>query len=266
MSDTNDTSETLPVGNTKNVQRARYWMFTWNNYPEDYLTQLTIAFATAERYNFQPEVGEEKKTPHIQGFVAFKNARTFSSMTKLVCKEVSWRSCKSAAGEAYSMKEETRAGPLTKKGYAEKRSLIKDFHDWQLKLLDIIACRPHDRKIYWIIDEVGGRGKTTFCKHLILQDIGALYVTGKAGDIKYGITEFVGQDYDKLKIVLIDYTRSIENYVSYEAIEAVKNGIFYNTKYESKQVLFEVPHVFCFANFTPHVESMSADRWEIITL
>ena len=36
----------------------------------------------------------------------------------------------------------------------------------------------------------------------------------------------------------MDFTRDVEEYVSYQAIEAIKNGIFYNTKYESKMITY----------------------------
>lgn len=267
MSDTTDTKETQPVGNTKKYLRARFWVFTWNNYPEGYKAQLTATFkdAGATRYNFQPEKGASG-TPHIQGFIGFQNPRSFDSMKKLI-PGAHWEKCKSTKGEEYSMKSDTRDGELTKFGYREPICLIKEFYEWQKKILNIIDGPVDNRKIHWIYDEIGGKGKTFFCKHIILQrENEALYVSGKCADIKYGVSEFIGDDYYKLKILFIDIVRSYEQYVSYDGIESVKNGIFYNTKYESKQVKFNPPHVLIFANFMPDIPALSKDRWDILDI
>ena len=61
----------------------------------------------------------------------------------------------------------------------------------------------------------------------------------------------------------MDFTRDVEEYVSYQAIEAIKNGIFYNTKYESKMITYNSPHVIIFANFFPDITKLSSDRWVI---
>ena len=82
--------------------------------------------------------------------------------------------------------------------------------------------------------------------------------------MKYEVMEYLKKN--KLKIVMIDLTRCIENYVSYQGIEEIKNGIFYNTKYESGMVLFDSPHIIIFANFPPEEGKLNADRWNIVNL
>lgn len=67
--------------------------------------------------------------------------------------------------------------------------------------------------------------------------------------MKYGVTAWLEEH--KLEVIFLDYTRSLENYISYEGLEQIKNGIFFNTKYESKMVTYPTPHVICFANFLP---------------
>lgn len=64
-------------------------------------------------------------------------------------------------------------------------------------------------------------------------------------------------------MAIFDYTRSQEEYISYEALEAVKNGIFYNNKYESGMVVYNTPHVIVLSNFRPDLSKLSADRWRI---
>lgn len=53
----------------------------------------------------------------------------------------------------------------------------------------MLTREPHDRKIYWYIDRLGGRGKTTLIKH-ILSSIGekaAMFNNNKATDIGYAL-------------------------------------------------------------------------------
>jgi len=90
----------------------------------------------------------------------------------------------------------------------------------------------------------------------------AILVSGKASDIKYAIGNWVEEK------VVLTYAYSIlqktqEEFVSYEAIESIKDGIFFGGKYESKMVMFNSPHIIVFANFKPDTEKMMKDRWKI---
>lgn len=92
----------------------------------------------------------------------------------------------------------------------------------------------------------------------------ALFLNGKAADMKFAIAQFVEEN--ELKVCLLNFTRTVEERVSYEGLEAIKDGIFFCGKYESKQVIYDPPHVICFANFLPDKEALSKDRIKIITL
>ena len=35
---------------------------------------------------------------------------------------------------------------------------------WQKKVVDMCNTVPHPRKVYWVVDEEGGRGKSVLCK------------------------------------------------------------------------------------------------------
>jgi hypothetical protein len=47
----------------------------------------------------------------------------------------------------------------------------------------------------------------------------------------------------------------------YSLAEELKNGILVSGKYESKTVVFKVPHVIFFANFEPDMTKWSSDRY-----
>ena len=61
----------------------------------------------------------------------------------------------------------------------------------------------------------------------------------------------------------MDIERSMEDYISYGAIEKIKNGYFMCAKYESKPIIRNPPHLLIFANFKPNIDELSLDRWVI---
>lgn len=61
--------------------RSRNWCITWNNYPADWKERLRSLPGLQYVIGF-PETGKLKATPHIQGFIRFKNERTLGSLNK----------------------------------------------------------------------------------------------------------------------------------------------------------------------------------------
>lgn len=136
---------------------------------------------------------------------------------------------------------------------------LEKLRPWQTDVLTLLAEDPDDRKIHWYFDAEGKKGKTSLAKHICCNMKPALYVQGKSADIKSAIASMD----IKPKIVIFGLPRSLEDYVSYEAIESCKDGIFFSGKYESGMVLYAPPHVIIFANFLPDTSKLSADRWVV---
>jgi len=127
---------------------------------------------------------------------------------------------------------------------------------WQSELFDKLETVPDPRTITWYYDRVGNKGKSYFARNYKGSNY---YVTGgKAADIFYG--------YEYQSVIFFDLARMKQDIVQYDVMEAFKNGQFYSTKYESKLVRFNIPHVVVFANFHPNLEMLSADRWSIIEI
>lgn len=64
------------------ADKIRHYVFTWNNYPDDYLGILQTFFISRCTYLlFAPEVGEQG-TPHLQGYFYFKNQMSMSAVNK----------------------------------------------------------------------------------------------------------------------------------------------------------------------------------------
>ena len=63
------------------MSKNRRYCYTLNNYTEEELTKLRNIDCEYHILGF--EVGENN-TPHIQGFIYFKNARSFNTTRKLL--------------------------------------------------------------------------------------------------------------------------------------------------------------------------------------
>lgn len=125
-------------------------------------------------------------------------------------------------------------------------------YTWQRDIVAIVAGPADPRKIYWVYDRVGNRGKTYLAKHLV-DKYNAYYTNGgKSVDLTYA--------YQGQPVVVFDYVRESKDFVGYGVIEQLKNGILMSTKYESVTKRFPVPHVIVFANFEPEDGKFSQDR------
>nr|QKN88850.1 MAG: replication-associated protein [Cressdnaviricota sp.] len=132
---------------------------------------------------------------------------------------------------------------------------------WQRDLLDQLQRTPDDRKIFWVKDTIGGKGKSRLARNLILEH-NALELSGRLSDMMHGYVQA------KSKIVIFDISRAAAEHSDhlYSMAEHLKNGKFFTTKYESKMVVFDCPHVVFFANFMPDFSKWSEDRYNIIDL
>ncbi len=144
-----------------------------------------------------------------------------------------------------------------------KKKILNDmrysqFKEWQIQIMREVRGPTDPRTITWVYDQIGGSGKTYLSKYLLVTEDCIRFENGSSSDIKYA--------YGGQRIVLFDLARSQEQSVNFEVIESIKNGVFFSTKYESMQKIFEVPHVVVFANWAPDMSKLSVDRWNIINV
>lgn len=252
----------------KNKGASRNWFLTWNNYPVDYQSVI-LQFPKLIKWCFQPEIGKNG-TPHIQGVLVFQTPRRLSAMKKLQA-QIHWEIPRNVqAAVNYCQKSETKNGDTITNMEKEGKPIARDPLDgielfpWQVDLLSELSLDPEitDRSVHWFWDPVGTKGKTAFAKHCCLT-MDALYVVGRAADMKYAIAQYIADKKKFPKIVFLNLTRSSEQFVSYQGIEEIKDGIFFSTKYESGMAIFDPPHVCIFANFHPDITKLSEDRWRI---
>eukprot|EP00967_Tisochrysis_lutea_P094002 scaffold136367_cov16-Tisochrysis_lutea.AAC.2 len=132
-------------------------------------------------------------------------------------------------------------------------------YPWQQRLLDMVTGDPDDRTIVWVLDRRGGVGKSRLAKHLVL-NYGAILLEGRLQDMCY--------TYNKEPIAVFDISRAAAEHSDhlYSMAEKLKNGLYLSTKYESRQKVFNPPHVIFFANQHPDYEKWSRDRIKVIDL
>lgn len=134
--------------------------------------------------------------------------------------------------------------------------LMKDLElrEWQQEVVMALMMQ-NDRHILWLYDEEGGRGKTTLAKYLTKEYQALILHNGSTPD--------VAMAYNKEKYVIFDYTRTEER-INYKAIEHLKNGIIFSSKYQSKMKFFPPPKILCLSNNLPDITGLSKDRWHIL--
>lgn len=157
----------------------------------------------------------------------------------------------------YAQKKETRVeGPWDKN--RRPIEIITELHAWQLTLRDILEEKPDNRTVHWYYDLIGGTGKTSFCKYIVSTTNARYFNNNRTADVAHA--------WNGESIVLFDFMRDDPQYINYRVIEQLKNGILFSGKYESKQKVFNSPHVVCFANYLPNMAKLSADRWHIVEI
>lgn len=252
------------LGNTK---EARKWFFTLNNYTVNDIKNMEDYFKKG-KYVFQEETGTSG-TPHLQGYVEWKSSRKFVHLKKKF-PTCHWEVCRNKkASIEYCSKMESRSGKTYSLGIELPEPIEcideKKLYKWQQEIVDLCKTKPDKRTVNWYWDEKGCKGKTELARLLVLK-YKALVVGGKRSDMFNAILTVKNTTKKFPKIIIIDIPRCSENFVSYAAIEKIKDGLFYSGKYEGGMVIMNRPHVICMANFEPDKLMLSEDRWNIVEI
>lgn len=237
-----------------------------------------------EKFVFQKEAGE-RGTPHYQGVINWKRQREIRALAKRY-PGIHWEVMRGTWDQAQKYCEDPSKTVLEPPVYYgcgvvrgppvyRMRLAVEQRLPWQRQFWEMCQGPAHPRKIYWYWETQGNVGKTSIAHDLIVDmkrsERVALLVSGKAADIKSAIAACMapkGKEEPREPSVLIwDLPRVRQGYIDYAGLEEVKNGVFFNGKYESGMVLMQnTPHVIVFANFAPELDKLSADRWEVVDL
>jgi len=256
-----------PKTKKKQIAPSKKWCFTINNWTEQTISSIVPIIKEKCRLAlFAKEVGEEG-TPHLQGYLELLvKARPLNLFP---FKNIHWENAKGTLAQQfiYCAKEDKNPWCWNCR-IPEKLDLISEtqLYDWQKDLVEIINTKPDNRTIHWYWSTNGMVGKTCFCKYLTFH-YGAMCLHGKGSDVRNGVISYVTSQGTTPHLVLIPIPRSKgSDYVSYEALENIKDMYFYSGKYEGGQVNGNSPHLIIFANCPPDEEKMSEDRWNIVNI
>ena len=248
----------------KQVSPSKYWCFTFNNYTEADLVQLCSTFDNNNmKYVIGKEIGDSG-TKHLQGYI--EATSRIRPLTLFHTKKIHWEKRKGTKNQnlIYCSKDGD---------YKTNMVIPRQLHkvkktDLRQEQIDIanLFLKPEEkfgRRINWFWESKGNWGKTVLSTYMVDQ-MGAIIVSGKAADAKYAIQMYIQKHGQGPEIVIMDIPRTKGvTYVSYEAIEKIKDGLFFSGKYEGGMVRFNRPHIVVFANEPPETERMSSDRWVI---
>jgi hypothetical protein len=144
---------------------------------------------------------------------------------------------------------------------------------FQQFIIDEVNKTPDKRTIVWIYDPHGNSGKTQLAKHLLIKyPRKILFLSGgRYNDAVFHVAKFVSiVGPRKLRAVIMNLgrTKIVDDKAacSYQAIEAIKDGLVFSPKYESCQAVFNCPHVIVLANALPDRSQLTQDRWRIFQL
>lgn len=253
------------------LKKSRKFCFTLNNWNNSELEQIISSFNTLDsKYIIGKEKGEQG-TPHLQGYVEFKNPRSFNTLKKInnrlhIEKTIGTRIqnikyCNKENNYISNFTDREESG-LSFREYLKNKTL-KDMKfeakEWQQEIIDKIDKEESDnRKIYWYWDRNGNTGKSYICKYLVSK-YNAIIADGKKDNVFNQVNISIENEIIP-KIILLDIPRHNIEYINYGVLEQLKNGLIYSGKYEGGVCVFPSPWVFVFANIPPDEHKYSNDR------
>lgn len=126
--------------------------------------------------------------------------------------------------------------------------------EWHRFILYVISQPVDFRKIYWVYDPVGNSGKSYLAGHICTKTPTFLATGGTYKDLMFAYGEMQCPG-----VVIMDIPRHGE-VGSSQCVESWKNGSSFSSKYMSRPMEFNPPHVFIFANITCEHGVFSDDR------
>lgn len=277
----NTESPSSPANCDKIRYDFQHWTGTLNNYTKEDI-QLLPTLPDLVKYCYQEEIGENG-TPHIQFLISFNKRLSIKKLksnftTRAHLQPIKdWIKCLE-----YCHKLDTRNGKIIsnipevlQRIKIEKKAQLEyykidEFLPWQKELYEMTLTKPDKRKIIWIYDPEGNNGKSQFMRTLRICESNRIICCngGKESDIVNMINNCIEDGFEIIQhnlTILIDLPRSKANnegkpFISYTLLENLKNAFCVNTKYKSKMIEFNTPHIIILSNHQPDYEEMTFDK------
>lgn len=230
----------------------------------------------AKKWVFQREVGATTGYDHFQCRL---NLRERSRLSKLVSQlhEHGITKCKVSATSknakerfTYVMKEETRTeGPWTDRDYNLPPRLLVTIDNPKPWQRDIDAIQRDDRKVYFVIDEQGNAGKTTFALARAAKNPLSLYVklTSSVEQIEQALFAKL-ENYEPFQSMDI-YINIPRTHIMHDRekarlanlLETIKDGQVTDCRYKYREAWINTSKVIVFSNEDLDItRKLSADR------
>lgn len=133
---------------------------------------------------------------------------------------------------------------------------------WQAELAAALDGEPDDRKIKFVVDFEGNKGKSWFARWYLSQnpDRVQLLGCGKRDDLTYAIDQ-------SRQVFIFQVPRQSMEFLQYPVLEMLKDRMVFSTKYQSKMKLFPSNvHVVVMCNEMPDEGKMTNDRYDYLML
>lgn len=244
---------------------------------KDFLTENT------KRWIFQKEKGEEKGYIHFQGRFSLIKRKRKNELIKIfkdfdfpIPNYIEPSSSNSLGQWFYVMKNETRIeGPwkdTDEEIYVPKhiKNAMDNPYPFQQQIINSTKTN-REREVNVIYDPTGCSGKTTVATWLcVMSDAILVPMCYKTNDIIQYICSICMQK--KLRSpspIFIDLPRATPKTALqevYAAIEILKSGLLYDTRFTGKRWVIESPAIWVFTNVEPDSTWLSKDRWKLWTI
>lgn len=259
----------------------------WKEEAKDIIMEAMDALAS--KWVFQLEEAPTTGEPHFQGRFHLKTKMRLRTLIRvpeferIIGKAFRLSVTSSNTGKEfdYVMKEDSRIeGPWMDEAQEKKMKAAepppppkatkavtmldeKGLLPWQQTLYDM--SKTYDsRKIDVIYDTTGGIGKTVFKKWMKFHGHAhQVPIINNSKDLLQGVMSIIKAKGER-NCFILDFPRSATQSMYsqlYAAVEDIKSGYCYDTRYKFEDIDFDEPRVFIFTNNLPPKEYLSADRW-----
>lgn len=137
-----------------------------------------------------------------------------------------------------------------------------ELRDWQRDLEVILDGEADDRKINFVVDATGNKGKTWFCRYYMSKHPNRVQLlgVGKRDDVAHMVDE-------TRSVFLFNVSRDQMDHFQYPVLEMLKDRLVMSHKYNSRMKVFRSNvHVVVMCNEMPDMNKLSMDRYNIIDI
>lgn len=282
----------------------RAWCFTLNNYTEEQITSLSsIVKLKCQYIVFGKEVAPTTQMKHLQGFVYFKNATSFSSVKKkffnahlepAIYNQASIKYCKkdddfvefgeppkdNTINQWAEIKEDITLG-------MDWKELIAKYPESSIKYASGMRMYYEELKPKYRFSILEKYGSFKEWQQALMHDLDkppddrkviwyadVVGNNGKTDMANHLMSENGFKVFGNGKTAdialawngentIFDFSRSQSEHINYGVLEDIKNGRVFSGKYQSTTKFYPRPHVVVFANFEPKYTEMSLDKWDV---